>query len=199
MTKGRLEAFSDGMFSIIITIMVLELAVPAGSQWSDLFTSQHLTALVAYLISYVLVTSFWVSHHNIVVHMRTVTPIDLWHNALVLLPISLLPLMTEWFDRYPMAAAPSVAYAILYIVTVMALYTLAARVARQMRPGYQRDDFVRVNRHRLVFMAAGVVDIGLANFWPPITWVMVALISGSWITMLLVRATRNTSHKEDQS
>lgn len=200
MTKNRLESYSDGMFSIIITIMVLGLIVPAGSQWTDPLTAQHVTALVAYLISYVLVTSFWVSHHNIIAQLRSVTPIDLWLNALVLLPISLLPMLTSWFDRYPLAAAPSIAYAVLYILTVMALYTLAARVAKQMRDGKARDEFARINQRRLVFIGMGVVDIVLANFWPPITWVMVAVISGSWIMALLARAHRYNKNeaKEEQ-
>ncbi|WP_054735186.1 TMEM175 family protein [Secundilactobacillus similis] len=94
MNKNRLEAFSDGVFAIIITIMVLELKVPETYNWSAI--NALIPTFFAYLMSFIFVLSFWVSHHRMLLRLEKVEASTLWLNGLFLFTLSLLPFSTGW-------------------------------------------------------------------------------------------------------
>lgn len=180
MSKSRLEAFSDGIFAIIITIMVLDIRIPHSGHWRALLEPAFYHPVLAYSISFLLVTSFWVSHHSMLLDLKLVDRTVLWVNILALFPISLLPITTEWFGEFPNAVAPSIVYGIVYMLTVLALYLLSLVIAQRVDP-MERAIMHRTNRVRLIFLAVGTLGIGLAFLIPYIIGFVIFIITVTWL------------------
>src|SRR5438309_1968445 len=101
MTKGRLEAFSDGVIAIIITIMVLQLQVPRGPEQDDL--SEVIPAFLSYVLSFVFVGIYWNNHHHMLQAAEHVNGGILWANLHLLFWLSLIPVVTGWVGRNHLA------------------------------------------------------------------------------------------------
>jgi len=108
MRTGRLEAFSDGVLAIIITIMVLELHRPEGEHFSDLADS--VPGLLGYLISFVYIGIYWNNHHHLLQITQRVNGRVLWANLLLLFSLSLIPFTTAWLEEAHFARDPVIAY-----------------------------------------------------------------------------------------
>ncbi|MFT8836210.1 TMEM175 family protein [Liquorilactobacillus satsumensis] len=180
MSKSRLEAFSDGIFAIIITIMVLELKVPATGNWSELIKSSFFATLSAYLLSFLFVASFWISHHMIITPVKVVDKVLLWSNIGLLLPISLLPLVTAWHGRYPSATAPSVCYLLIYVLSVLGLYILGQVSLARVSP-VQRTECYETNKTRLWLVVFGLISLAVTFVIPLVSSVSVFIILIYWL------------------
>lgn len=122
MTKGRLEAFSDGVIAIIITIMVLELKVPHGSDWSALWPL--LPSFLSYVLSFIFIAIYWNNHHHL---MQAVTHVNgpiLWANVFLLFWLSMVPFVTGWMGENEFAALPSALYGVVLFCAAVAYYIL---------------------------------------------------------------------------
>jgi uncharacterized membrane protein len=108
MHKGRLEAFTDGVIAIIITIMVLEMKVPHGSDFAALASSTPV--FVTYALSYTNVAIFWNNHHHMLQVSQRVDGRSLWANMFLLFWLSLVPFAIRWMDETGFAALPAAAY-----------------------------------------------------------------------------------------
>jgi uncharacterized membrane protein len=132
MGKGRLEAFTDGVVAIIITIMVLEMKVPHGVDFAAL--SESLPVLSAYVLSYINVGIFWNNHHHM---LHAATHVDgrvLWANLLLLFWLSLVPFVIRWIDEAGLVALPVAAYGVVLLMSAVAYNLLeVAIVARNGR------------------------------------------------------------------
>ncbi|MBQ7455862.1 MAG: DUF1211 domain-containing protein [Clostridia bacterium] len=104
MTKGRLEAFSDGVIAIIITITVLVIDLPEGNEWADLVRISPLIG--SYLISFILVGTNWLNHHHLLHVASGVNGKVLWANLLYLFVLSFIPVSTGWVGRSAFAMVP---------------------------------------------------------------------------------------------
>ena len=124
MSKGRLEAFSDGVMAIIITIMVLELAVPEGDDLAAL--RGVLPTLVGYTLSFVFLGIYWNNHHHLLQTARQVTGRVLWANLHLLFWLSLIPFATAWMGETSFAALPTAVYGLFLLFSAIA-YTLLTR------------------------------------------------------------------------
>jgi uncharacterized membrane protein len=124
MTKGRLEAFSDGVFAIIITIMVLELRPPGSGDLHAL--GELLPDFLAYLLSFIFLGIYWNNHHHLLHAASSVSGAVMWANHHLLLWLSLVPFATAWMGRHPFAAVPIAAYGIVLLMNAIA-YTILAR------------------------------------------------------------------------
>jgi uncharacterized membrane protein len=109
--KGRLEAFTDGVIAIVITIMVLELRVPHGTDLAALQSSMPI--LLAYVLSYANVGIFWNNHHHMLHATERVNGTVLWANLFFLFWISLVPFAIRWIDEAGFAALPTAAYGVV--------------------------------------------------------------------------------------
>jgi TMEM175 potassium channel family protein len=129
MRTGRLEAFSDGVLAIIITIMVLELRAPAGN---DLAALVHTTGpgLLSYLLSFVYVGIYWTNHHHIFQLTTRVTGGILWANLALLFCLSLFPFTTQWVDATHFAQTPVVVYGVSLLMAGVAYYVLQWTIIR---------------------------------------------------------------------
>jgi uncharacterized membrane protein len=123
MTKGRLEAFSDGVIAIIITIMVLELKVPHGETLQDLLPLWPV--FLAYVLSFVHVGIYWSNHHHMIHAVKHVTGGALWANLHLLFWLSLVPVTTEWMGETHFATMPVAVYGVVMLMAAVAYYILA--------------------------------------------------------------------------
>ncbi len=124
MGKGRLEAFTDGVNAIIITIMVLEMKVPQGADWAALQSS--LPIFSAYVLSYVNVGLFWNNHHHMMHAAERVDGRVLWANLFLLFWLSLVPFVIRWMDEAGLTALPTASYGIVLLMAGVG-YTLLQR------------------------------------------------------------------------
>ena len=128
MHKGRLEAFSDGVLAIIITIMVLELKAPHGEHFAGL--RPLLPVFLSYALSFVYVGIYWNNHHHLFQATPHVTGGILWANLLLLFWLSLVPFTTAWVGDHPAAPAPSAAYGVVLLLAAIAYWNLQRTILR---------------------------------------------------------------------
>ncbi|ALJ28875.1 MAG: hypothetical protein ABS96_23780 [Lysobacteraceae bacterium SCN 69-123] len=126
MGKGRLEAFSDGVLAIIITIMVLEMKAPEGATLDALLPLAP--SLLSYVLSFIYVGIYWNNHHHLLQACRRVTGSVLWANLHLLFWLSLLPFATRWMGNNHLAPLPSVAYGLVLLASAIAYWLLQRRI-----------------------------------------------------------------------
>ncbi len=123
-----MEAFSDGVLAILITIMVLELHQPAGPHWSDLRGATP--TLLAYLLSFVHLGIYWTNHHHMLQATERVTGAILWANLHLLFWLSLIPFVTTWLSGTDFAEVPAAVYGIVLLASAIAYYLLQTLIIR---------------------------------------------------------------------
>ena len=123
MSKTRLEAFSDGVIAIIITIMVLELRPPHEATWSAL--QPLIPAALSYVLSFVFIGIYWNNHHHLLQAVHHVNGRVLWANSHLLFWLSLIPFVTAWMGENHFAAVPVAAYGVVIVCAAVAYYILA--------------------------------------------------------------------------
>ncbi len=111
MTTGRMEAFTDGVIAIIITVMVLDLKVPAGHDWTAL--AEAAPVFLAYVLSYINVGVYWANHHHLLHAVERVDGRALWCNLALLFFLSLVPFVIRWTNESGLVALPIAAYGIV--------------------------------------------------------------------------------------
>jgi uncharacterized membrane protein len=128
MHKGRLEAFSDGVFAIIITIMVLELRAPEAANFSALHPL--LPVFLSYVLSFIYIGIYWNNHH----HMFQVTPhikgAILWANLHLLFWLSLFPFVTNWVGKNHLATWPTALYGVILFMAALAYWILQTTIIK---------------------------------------------------------------------
>ena len=132
MGKGRLEAFSDGVLAIIITIMVLELKVPHGETFEAIVPL--LPALLSYLLSFVYVGIYWNNHHHMLHAADRINGRVLWANLHLLFWLSLVPFVTGWMGQNHFEPIPTAAYGVVMLFAGTAYYILAHTLVAEQGP-----------------------------------------------------------------
>lgn len=122
MNKNRLEAFSDGVLAIIITIMILEIKVPQGEDFRDLFPL--FPKFISYVLSFVYVGIYWNNHHHLLQGLTKVNGKILWANLHLLFWLSLIPVSTGWLGEYYFSKAPVTLYGIILFMSAIAFLIL---------------------------------------------------------------------------
>lgn len=132
MGKGRLEAFSDGVLAIIITIMVLELKVPHGGSLAEL--RPLIPVLLSYVLSFIYIGIYWNNHHHMLHATRTISGPILWANLHLLFWLSLVPFVTAWMGENHLAQAPTALYGAVLFMAAIAYTILAHLLVRHEGP-----------------------------------------------------------------
>jgi len=122
MSKGRLEAFSDGVLAIIITIMVLEIKVPHEADWAAL--RPLIPVFLSYILSFVFVGIYWNNHHHLLQAVRQVNGRILWANQHLLFWLSLIPFVTGWMGENHFAVLPVAFYGVVLLFAAIAYFIL---------------------------------------------------------------------------
>jgi uncharacterized membrane protein len=128
MDRGRLEAFSDGVLAIVITLMALELGRPEGTSLADL---RALTpAFAAYIVSFLYVGIYWNNHHHLLKCAHSVNSSIMWSNLALLFFLSLFPFATAWWGENHLQAWPTFVYALVLLCAALSYYTLQTMIVR---------------------------------------------------------------------
>ncbi len=177
MNKGRLEAFSDGVLAIIITIMVLELKVPHGD---DLAALRPLAPVFAsYVVSFIFVGIYWNNHHHMLHATQRVNGAVLWANLHLLFWLSLIPVVTGWIGEHPSAEWPTAGYGIVLFMAGLAYYILARVLVRADGPGSRLAEAIGGDTKGQISAALYAAAVGLAfvrTWLADAIYVLVAII-----------------------
>src|SRR3954454_897207 len=143
MSKSRLEAFSDGVIAILITIMVLELPMPEGTTWEAL--REDLPVLLAYALSFVYLGIYWNNHHHMLAAVHLINGTTLWANLHLLFWLSLIPFTTAWMSEHDFPVVPTAVYGVVLLVAAVSYTVLQGTLLRAegnqslLRPAIGRD------------------------------------------------------------
>lgn len=178
MTKGRLEAFSDGVLAIVITIMVLELRPPEGDTLDGLFALWP--KLLAYVMSFVYIGIYWNNHHHLLRATHTISSGVLWANLHLLFWLSLVPIATAWIGDTAFAPIPVAVYGVTVLMPAVAFSILVYALIRV--PG-QNPGLVEAlgdNRKGWVSILLYAVSIPIALVYPYASVAMFVIVSAMW-------------------
>ena len=179
MAKGRLEAFSDGVIAILITIMVLELKVPHGTDWHAL--EPLLPVFLTYVLSFIFVGIYWNNHHHMLHATERINGRILWANMHLLFWLSLVPVTTGWMGESELAAAPTALYGAVLLMSAIAYTILQHEIIACQ--GTRSKLAVAVGRTRKEKMSAGlyVAAVPLALVSPTLAVLIYILVAAVWL------------------
>ena len=180
MGKGRLEAFSDGVIAVIITVMVLELKVPHGIDLPALLPA--IPVFLSYVLSYVFVGIYWNNHHHMLHAVQHVTGSVLWANLHLLFWLSLVPFVTGWMSENHFAAVPVAMYGVVLLMSGVAYYILARILVAQHGPDSMLAHAFGKDVKGIASMAFYAIAIALAFVTPWLAGAIYVLVA----IMLLV-------------
>ena len=170
MNKNRLEAFSDGVIAVIITIMVLEMKAPHGAELSAL--RQLTPVFLSYVLSFVYVGIYWNNHHHMLHASTKVSGLVLWANLHLLFWLSLFPFATGWLGENHFAAMPTALYGVVLLMASIAFLALQAAIVTANGP-------------------SGVLKMALGNDWKgrlsPVLYLVAILLTfqAPWIAQAI--------------
>ncbi len=179
MGKGRLEAFSDGVIAILITIMVLELKVPHGSSPADLLPL--VPVLLSYALSFVYLGIYWNNHHHLLQAARHVDGRVLWANLHLLFWLSLVPFTTAWMGENEFATWPVALYGVVLLLAALAYFVLTrALVARHGADSVLAAAIGRDGKG-LLSLVLNLVGVALAFVLPAAACGVYVLVAVIWL------------------
>lgn len=178
MGKGRIEAFSDGVFAIIITIMVLEMKVPHGESWDAILPL--VPVFISYVLSFLNVGIYWNNHHHMFHAVRHVNGGVLWANLHLLFWLSLMPFATGWMGENHFATIPVVLYGIDLFMCGVAYYILARTLIHQHGPASDFANALGNDVKGKVSALAYFIAIPLAFLNPWIAMAIYFLVAAMW-------------------
>jgi uncharacterized membrane protein len=180
MHKTRLEAFSDGVFAIIITIMVLELHAPHGD--ATLAALKPLFPIfLSYVLSFLYVGIYWNNHHHLFQASARVNGATLWANLHLLFWLSLVPFTTGWMGQTHFATLPVAAYGINLFLAAIAFVILSRTLVRQHDPNSPIARAVGADRKGKLSLLLYLTAIALAFPWPRIAGALYAIVALIWL------------------
>lgn len=181
MGKARLEAFSDGVLAIIITIMVLELKVPHGDDWSALLPMAP--KFVAYVLSFIYVGIYWNNHHHLLIAARGTSGSVLWANLHLLFWLSLFPVTTDWLGEHPTVPVPSAVYGLVLLMAAISYYLLQRRIiaADAKKDDTQLQRLLGADIKGKVSPLLYLLGVGLAFVSPLAAQLVYAAVALMWL------------------
>ena len=178
MTKARLEAFSDGVIAILITIMVLELKVPHGSGWEAL--RPLVPILLMYLMSFVVLGMYWNNHHHMLHATDGINGAILWANLHLLFWLSLIPFFTAWMGENHFDEIPTAGYGVVLLLAAVAYTILERTIIAYQGPHSRLASAVGKEVKGYVSMTLYLAAIPLAFVDARISLALYATVSVMW-------------------
>jgi uncharacterized membrane protein len=179
MHKGRLEAFSDGVIAILITIMILELKVPHGTDAAAL--APVLPVFLVYVLSFVFLGIYWSNHHHMLQACDRVNGKILWANLHLLFWLSLTPFVTAWMGENHAAALPTAAYGGVLLLAAVAYIILQTTIIAAEGPGSRLAAAVQRDVKGKISLLGYAVAIPLAFANPVISIVLYVAVALLWL------------------
>jgi len=179
MSTTRLEAFSDGVLAIIITIMVLELRAPHEATWSAL--KPLWPVILSYVLSFVYLGIYWNNHHHMLHVTRRVTGGILWANLHLLFWLSLTPFTTAWMGETHFAAVPSAVYGGVLLACAISYYVLQQTIIRSQGPHSVLAAAVGSDKKGKLSPVLYLIAVLAAFVHPGISGALYALVALIWL------------------
>lgn len=180
MNKNRLEAFSDGVIAIIITIMVLELKIPHGHQLENLFAVWPI--FLGYVLSFLIVGTYWNNHHHLLHATRKINGSVLWANLHFMFWLSLLPFATDWMGESHFAPEPTAVYALILCLCSVSHFLLQTSIIRQKDNRETLAQALGSDLKGKLSLAGNVSAVPLAFMgYPHVAGVLMALVAALWL------------------
>jgi uncharacterized membrane protein len=179
MSKNRLEAFSDGVLAIIITIMVLEMKVPKGASFEDL--RPVLSILLSYILSFVFVLIYWNNHHHLFQAVKHVNGKVLWANGHLLFWLSLLPFVSGWMGTTHFAALPVFCYSIVAFMSGFAYSILTKYLSKIHDDRSIFNKSVSTKRKESISLYLYIFAVLIAYFYPLVACAVFAFVAIMWL------------------
>ena len=174
MEKNRLEAFTDGVLAIIITIMVLELKRPEGDSLKDLLSV--IPMALGYMLSFMFIAIYWINHHLVFQNFEKVNVKVLWGNLAWLFTMSFIPFTTEWIGAYPVSWAPASLY---FTNMLLASVTFHLVYYRLLSANDQQHTF-KLGVRNIVCFATYFLAAVLGGLCPIAAYIVVAIVTVWW-------------------
>jgi uncharacterized membrane protein len=179
MSKGRMEAFSDGVFAVIITIMVLEMKSPHGTSLEALLPL--IPVFFSYILSFIYVGIYWTNHHHLLQAVQHVAGSVLWANLHLLFWLSLIPFATAWMGENPLAPWPVALYGAVLLFASIAYFILTKRLIAHQGEGSVLAKSIGGDRKGMVSTMIYIVAIPLAFLRPLLACLCYALVAVMWL------------------
>jgi len=179
MTRGRLEAFSDGVIAILITIMVLELVPPHGAQLEDLVPLWPV--FLSYVLSFANLAIYWNNHHHLLQASRTVSGRVLWANMHLLFWLSLFPFGTAWMGENLFAPIPVAVYGVILIMAAVAYFFLVRALIAAPGQAETLAEAIGNDRKGKVSPLFYGIAIPIALVAPVVSFAIYVLVAAVWI------------------
>jgi uncharacterized membrane protein len=179
MTKTRIEAFSDGVIAIIITIMVLELKVPHGHEWADLLPLWPVFA--SYILSFINVGIYWNNHHHMFHAVKHVGGWVLWANLNLLFWLSLMPFASEMIGENAFATMPVVLYGADLLMCAISYTLLQLALVAEHGPDSEFARALGSDTKGKISLGAYVLSIALGFVMPALALIPIAAVALIWI------------------
>jgi TMEM175 potassium channel family protein len=179
MTRGRLEAFSDGVLAILITIMVLELRIPHDADWSAL--RSMLPEFLTYLLSFVFLGIYWTNHHHLFHVVDRVSGGILWANLHLLFWLSLVPVTTAWVGKNPTAPLPTAVYGVVFLLAAMAWLILQGAIIAHQGPHSKLKAAIRRDYKGKISFGLYAWAVALSFVRPWIAQVIYVIVAAMWL------------------
>jgi uncharacterized membrane protein len=178
MNKGRIEAFSDGVIAIIITIMVLELKTPHGETLHALLPL--LPVAMSYVLSFVYVGIYWNNHHHLFHAVKQVRGSVLWANLHLLFWLSIIPFVTSWMGENHFSQWPVMMYGFVLLMNALAFILLSKTLVLQAGPDSTIARAVGKDRKGKISLLIYLIAVGLAFFAPHVSLALYTLVAIVW-------------------
>jgi len=178
MDKGRVEAFSDGVIAVIITIMVLELKAPVGEHLADL--RPVIPAFAVYILSFVYVGIYWNNHHHMMHAVRRIDGGVLWPNLHLLFWLSTVPFVTAWMGSHPLAKAPAAFYGFVLLMNALAWVVLQRALLRVEGQAPDLANAIRSGVKEKVSPLIYVAGILGAFVFTPVAYACYVMVAAWW-------------------
>ena len=177
MNKSRLEAFTDAVIAIIMTILVLELARPDSDTWESL--AKILPHVGVYFISFIMLAVYWVNHHHLLQSINKINGKVLWINMFFLFVLSLMPFVSNWVSHYLNSFVPELCYVILLTLANLTYYLLTRELLNINKSKVLGTSTIIKNRISLLL---NLLSIVLGYFIAPIIMLLMSIfIFSLWI------------------
>jgi uncharacterized membrane protein len=179
MTKTRLEAFSDGVIAILITILVLELKIPHAADWEAL--RPLAPVFLTYVLSFIFLGIYWNNHHHLFHTVDGVNGRILWANQHLLFWLSLIPFVTGWMGENHFARLPTAIYGMVMLCAALAYYVLVRAIIAQQGPHSQLAAAVGKDVKGIISPLLYVAAIGSTFVHPGIAQAIYVLVALIWL------------------
>jgi len=177
MGTGRLEAFSDGVIAIIITIMVLELKVPRDADAATLLAQWPV--FLSYMLSYLVVAIYWINHHRLFHIVPRVNYTVLWSNNLLLFSLSLIPFATAYMGENSFRPFPTAVYGVLLLACAIAFLILRSAINEELKNDDRFAVFrMQARRKNLISIGLYALSVPAAYVHPGLTLVLAFIVAG---------------------